>query len=82
MYIDPQDPGPTPPPCPPTRFERALSAVVHWWRLAFEPSGGGIITMQPRRYHVVYYEGGRSIDMAYSTACNYADTFGGKVVKS
>ena len=61
------------------RPKRAMAALLHWWRLLTEPEGGGIVTMQPRRWQVRYSEGGVSIGMAYRTACNYAEIFGGVV---
>ncbi len=57
-----------------------IQVLLHWWRLLTEPSGSGRLFggWQPQRWRVIYGEG-KSIPMAYDTACSYAEMFDGKV---
>ena len=57
-----------------------MKKLLHWWRLLTEPSGTGRLQhMQPRRWYVQYRDGSVTVLMAYDTACDYAELFGGEV---
>lgn len=68
-----------------------MRILLHWWRMLTEPSGSGRLFGggAPKRWYVEYasglspygdlIDGGRSIPMAYDTACSYARMFDGVV---
>lgn len=64
-----------------------MKKLLHWWRMLVEPSGAGRLTVfQPKRWYVEYppdekmsFPGGKSVPMAYDSACNLAAIHGGKV---
>lgn len=57
-----------------------IKALLHWWRLRVERSGKDrMLFAQPRDWRVRYNDGGRTAPMAYDTACDYAEMFGGRV---
>ena len=53
-----------------------------WYKMT-EPTGSGRLFGggMPKNFYVIYNEGGKSIPMAYDTACSYAEMFGGVVQK-
>ena len=56
--------------------------LLHVWRLTFEPSGKErLLCFGNPKWQVIYNDGNKSIPMHYDVACDYADMFGGKVVK-
>jgi len=46
----------------------------------FHHCGNDIAQWGQGRWHVRYHDGNRSTTMHYSTACDYGDIFGGKVI--
>lgn len=62
--------------------------LIHRWRLLVEPSGKGRLQgFGPERWRVRYApctenpEGGVSHALAYDVACDYAEMWGGTVVR-
>lgn len=59
-----------------------MKKLLHWWRLLTEPSGlGRLQAVVDNRWYVQYRDGGKTVGMCYDVACNYAELFGGEVLK-
>jgi hypothetical protein len=55
--------------------------LLHWWRLLTEPSGKHTTFIIAGRWQAAYPDGKKSMPMAYDVACDYAEIYGGKVIR-
>ena len=60
---------------------RILRMLLHWWRLAIEPSGYERLLTSGGRWRVRYAYGA-SQPMHYDMACDYAKMFNGTVERA
>lgn len=64
------------------RLTRRPTGFLHWWRMLTEPSGAGRLHgFGPCGWTVQYDDGTIRQPCAYDVACDYADMFGGTVIR-
>jgi hypothetical protein len=64
------------------RVREMKELILHIWRSLFAPKHDSyLFGFHKGGFQVIYNDGNKSIEMPYLTACDYAEVFGGKVVK-